>query len=421
MSQENKRVHFDASNDPPGCDRRRFLRAGVSVLGAGMACATLPSALAATLMANRGQTKIAQVRAYALPKAVFVQVIADDGTQGWGEAGHEGDRHAARLINELLDSLVEGRDVFDADGIWSRLYHEGDELGPAGVLGMAISGIDNALWDLRGKLLGLPLWALLGGKFRDRITLYGSFSRATGEGYMTPVECAKRAASLVEEGFRTIKLRMSIREENLNPDPDPTLPAVREVRRAIGDDIDLYVDPNNGYSAARAIMVGRRLQDDFNVKVYEGPVAKHHWPSLAEVADALDMEVAEGEYAATRWQFRDLILQASGRVESRSGDSRRRDRSEEGAGPGGDLRQADRRAQCAADPAQCRPFAFPRQLRRRQPAAGAPGPRTAEGDVGVFRNQILPDAGSIAVPDTPGVGLIVNEAKVRADAEARAR
>jgi L-alanine-DL-glutamate epimerase-like enolase superfamily enzyme len=375
------------------------------------------------MSAHRGQIKIAEVRAYALPKAVFVQVIADDGTQGWGEAGHEGDRHAARIINETLDSLIEGRDVFDADGVWARLYNEGDELGPAGVLGMAISGVDNALWDLRAKLLGLPLWALLGGRFRDRITLYGSFSRAKGDGgYMTPLECARRAAALVEEGFGTVKVRMSIREENLNPDPDPTLAVVREVRRAIGDDIGLYVDPNNGYSAARAIMIGRRLQDDFAVKVYEGPVAKHHWPSLAEVADALDMEVAEGEYAATRWQFRDLILQ--GRPDVLNLDLAILGGVTEG-----------KKVQALAEA-----FDKPIAVHNARPTllnavhlhflancAGANRPQEHPGRNRLvemwdyFENRMLPDRGSIAVPDGPGVGLIVNEAKVRADAEARAR
>jgi L-alanine-DL-glutamate epimerase-like enolase superfamily enzyme len=389
-------------------DRRRFL-AATAALGAGFACPTVPTAFASTLAANRGQIKVAEVRAYALPKAVFVQVVADDGTQGWGEAGHEGGRHAARIVNEMLDSLVEGRDVFDSDGIWSRLYNEGDELGPAGVLGMAISGVDNALWDLRAKLLGMPLWALLGGKFRDRK-------------YMTPLECARRAATLVEEGFGTVKLRMSIREENLNPDPDPTLAVVREVRRAIGDDIDLYVDPNNGYSAARAIMIGRRLQDDFAVKVYEGPVAKHHWPSLAEVVDALDMEVAEGEYAATRWQFRDLIL--LGRPDVLNLD----------LGILGGVTEA-KKVQALAET-----FDKPIAVHNARPTllnavhlhflancAGANRPQEHPGRNRLsemwtyFDNQMLPDRGSIAVPNGPGVGLIVNEAKVRADAEARAR
>lgn len=395
-------------------DRRRFLLA----CGAGALAA---SPMAALLAANRRQARIAEVRAYAIPKGVFVQVVADDGTSGWGEAGHEGERHAARLINETLDKLVEGRDVFDAEGTWDRLYHEGDELGPAGVLGMALSGIDNALWDLRGRLLGLPLWALLGGKRRERITLYGSFSRDAGGGrYLTPAQCAARAAALVEEGFGTVKLRMAIREENLNPDPDPTIACVREVRRAIGDDVGLYVDPNNGYSAARAIMVGRRLQDEFGVSVYEGPVAKHHWPSLAQVVDALDMEVAEGEYAATRWQFRDLILQ--GRPDVLNLDLAILGGVTEG-----------KKVQALAEA-----FDKPIAVHNARPTllnavhlhflascAGAGRPQEHPGRErlkemwALFENQQLPERGSIAVPDTPGVGLIVNEAAVRAAAQGR--
>ncbi len=396
--------------------RRRFL------VNAGLVAA-LPLVSSPLLAANLRQAKVAEVRAYAVPRAVFVQVIADDGTQGWGEAGHEGGRHAARLINETLDKWVEGRDVFDADGIWANLYNEGDELGPAGLLGMAISGIDNALWDLRGKLLGLPLWALLGGRFRERITLYGSFSRDAGDGkYLSPAECANKAAALVDQGFRTIKLRMSIREENLNPDPDPTLPCVREVRRAIGDDVALYVDPNNGYSAARAIMIGRKLQDEYGVTVYEGPVAKHHWPSLAEVVDALDMEVAEGEYAATRWQFRDLIMQ--GRPDVLNLD----------LGILGGVTEAKKVVALAES------FDKPIAVHNARPTllnavhlhflancAGANRPQEHPGRERLkemwayFENQQLPDRGDIAVPDAPGVGLVVNEAAVRAAADAYTR
>jgi L-alanine-DL-glutamate epimerase-like enolase superfamily enzyme len=398
------------SSETGVCSRRGLLGGAVAAAGIGFGTPAM-----AALAGHRGQAKIAEVRAYALPKAVFVQVIADDGTQGWGEAGHEGGRHAARLINETLDTLIEGRDVFDADGCWARLYHVGDELGPAGLLGMAISGIDNALWDLRGKLLGLPLWALLGGRFRDRITLYGSFSRANGEdGFLSPLECARRAAALVDEGFQTIKVRLAIREENLNPDPDPTLETIREVRQAIGDKIGLYVDPNNGYSEARAIRIGRILQDQYGMSVYEGPVAKHHWPSLARVADALDIEVAEGEYAATRWQFRDLILQ--GRPDVLNLDL---------AILGG-VTEAKKVAALAET------FDKPIAVHNARPTllnavhlhflancGGANRPQEHPGKKRLpelwdfFDNQQLPDRGSIAVPDAPGVGLLVNEARVR--------
>ena len=97
--------------------------------------------------------------------------------------------------------------------------------------------------------------------------------------------------------------------ENQNPKDDPAIPTMEAVRKAVGDEITLYVDANNGYTASRAIQVGRRLAEEFNVAVFEEPVAAHHYASLARVADTLDMEVSAGEHEYTRWMFRDLILQ----------------------------------------------------------------------------------------------------------------
>jgi L-alanine-DL-glutamate epimerase-like enolase superfamily enzyme len=398
-------------------NRRRILGGGA--LAAAALGAPLAPALAQTLARERRQLKIAEVRAYAVPRAVYVQVVADDGSEGWGEAGHEGGAVAALIINKTLDSVVEGRDVFDAEGTWSAMYHAGDELGPAGVLGMAMSGIDNALWDLRGKLLGLSLAQLLGGRQRERIELYGSFSRADGDGFLSPEQCAERASALVAEGFRTIKLRLAIREENLDPDPDPTIPVVNAVRRAIGDDVGLYVDPNNGYSAARAIKVGRVLQQAFGVKVYEGPVAKHHWPALAAVADALDVEVAEGEYAATRWQFRDLILQ--GRPDVLNLDLAILGGVTEGKKVQALAEAFDKAiAVHNARPtllsavhlqflAACGPLADRPQEH--------PGRDRLKELWAYFDAPLLPSRGSIDVPRAPGVGLTVDTARVRAAAE----
>ncbi len=200
-------------------------------------------------------------------------------------------------------------DVFDAEPAWSRCLHEIDEIGPGGLGSQALAGVDCALWDLRGKLLGVPVYKLIGGKFRSEIPLYGSFSRSKGGGqYRTPKECADYAEELVGEGFKAIKLRLGIREENQDPADDPCIPCTRAVREAIGDGIPLYVDANNGYSPARAILNGRRMAEEFNVTVFEEPVAAYHYDSLAQVSDALDMFIAGGEHEYTKWMFRDLIL-----------------------------------------------------------------------------------------------------------------
>jgi L-alanine-DL-glutamate epimerase-like enolase superfamily enzyme len=175
---------------------------------------------------QHGQAKIADVHAYAVKRAIYVKVVADDGTAGWGESGHSGGLLCAALVNQELAPLIKGADVFDADPLWSRMYFEVDELGPSGLAAQAIAGVDCALWDLRGKLLQLPVWKLLGGSYRQTIPLYGSFSRSKSDTeYLTPAECARHAATLVAEGFRAIKVRLEIREEHADPTPDPAIPS----------------------------------------------------------------------------------------------------------------------------------------------------------------------------------------------------
>ncbi|MEM9666970.1 MAG: enolase C-terminal domain-like protein, partial [Bacteroidota bacterium] len=243
-------------------DRRHFLKAGAAAsLAAPLATAP---AWETRLRQERRQVRVAEVEAFAVPRAIYAKVTADDGTTGWGECGHNGGVMVAGVVARVLRDLLVGMDVFDTEPMWNRMYFEADELGPGGLASQAIAGVDCALWDLRGKLLGEPVWALLGGKFVDRVELYGSFSRSLGGGrYMEPTQAAETAVAHVEEGFRTLKLRLAIREENQDPKDDPAFPMVEAVRRAVGDDVTLYVDANNGYSAARAIQVGRVLAADY--------------------------------------------------------------------------------------------------------------------------------------------------------------
>jgi len=301
--------------------RREFLRfaIGASFCSPLLASAdgeTVPEGhgvrLQAVARAHPGNMKITELQAYAVKRAIFVKVAAEDGTTGWGEAGHSGGLLVAQLVNREIAPLLKGWNIFDGDPAWSRMYFQVDELGPSGLAAQAIAGVDCALWDLRGKLLGLPVWKLLGGSYRRQIPLYGSFSRAKGENeYMTSTECARQAASLVEEGFRAIKVRLGIREENVDPSPDPAIPVVREIRSAVGDAIALFVDANNGYTPSQAIRVGKALSETYGVSLFEEPVAAYQYPSLAKVADALDIPVAAGEHEYSKWQFRDLILEGN--------------------------------------------------------------------------------------------------------------
>lgn len=392
-----------------GISRRSMLAAG-----AVLALPALP-----LLAANTGRARIRSVEAFAVPRAVFVKVTADDGTAGWGEAGHSGARHVARVVRDELAGLVVGEDVFGGDGTWAKMYHEVDELGPGGIASQAIAGVDCALWDLRGRLLGQPVWALLGGRYRARFPLYGSFSRYVREGvYLSPAECARRAAELIaENGFPAIKVRMAIREENANPDPDPTFETARAVRRAIGDGVALYVDANNGYRPTRAIEVGKRLHGELGVSVFEEPVAMHQYASMARVVDALDMEVAAGEHEYTPWAFRDLI--AHGRPDVLNPDVSKLSGL-----------TAARRVSALADA-----FDASISVHNARPTlltaahahfvAGAPTANRPQEHPGTtrlaelwrfFGNRLLPEKGWLTVPDTPGLGLEPDEAAIRAAA-----
>ncbi len=304
---------FPSSARSPSINRRSFL--GMAAASGMLGLTTMPAALArdaasdGALRKQKGRARIRDVRAYAVPNLILAQVITEDGVSGWGECGHDGDHLVTGVVDAYLKKELVGRDVFDTEPLWSAMFHEIDEIGPGGLASQALAGVDCALWDLRGKLLEVPVYQLIGGKYRDRYPVYGSFSRSKGGGYRTPDECAAYAAGLMEEGFRAIKLRLGIREENQDPMDDPALPCTRAVRKVIGDEVPLYVDANNGYSPMRAIMIGRALHEEFNVEVFEEPVAAQNYHSLAKVCEAVPMFVACGEHEYTKWMFRDLILQ----------------------------------------------------------------------------------------------------------------
>ena len=391
-------------------ERRRFLQGGAALAGL--------FALPAPLRAQQGRARVAAVEAFTVPAATYVKVTADDGTFGWGEAGRSGHAMVSHLINRQMAEAVIGDDVFAGEASWARLLFEFDELGPAGLVAQAIAGIDWALWDLRGKLLGQPVWALLGGRHRDSFPLYGSFSIDTGDGgRMTPEEAGRRAAELAGEGFTAIKVRLGIREENADPDPDPAIPVTRAVRAAIGDEVGLYVDANNGYRAARAIEVGRRLAGEFGVSVFEEPVAAFHYASMAEVAAALDLAVAAGEHEYTPFAFRDLI--GHGRPDVLNPDISKV------MGLTGGLHVATL-AEVFDKPISvhnARPTlltaAHVHYVARARTATRPqehPGSRRLAQLWDYFENRLVPQNGRMAVPDTPGLGLVVREAAVRAAA-----
>lgn len=223
----------------------------------------------------------------------LVKVIADDGLVGWGEGA------GADLINGLLAPLLIGQDPMDRTGLWERLFHalyNGNNA--VGLAGSALSALDMALWDLAGKATDLPVYALLGGKVRDKIAVY-----ATGLYYTEgefPDRLLDEARGYVAEGFKGMKTKvggLSIAEDVVR---------VRALRDAIGPDVHLMVDANEAYNATTAIRIGQKLAE-LDLVWFEEPVNAQDLDAYLEVKAALPMAIAGGENLRTRYEFKPYL------------------------------------------------------------------------------------------------------------------
>jgi L-alanine-DL-glutamate epimerase-like enolase superfamily enzyme len=233
----------------------------------------------------------------------IVRIATDEGIVGWGECFRRSRAVARTTIEQMFRPILVGQNPLDTEILHRRMLRLGALAGPLGALSVAIAGIDIALWDIKGKAFGVPIWQLLGGKVRDRIPVYASSLRRDLE----PVEEARRVAGLVAQGYRAYKLHGAV-PGTIDHPADHTVQTVREIRVAVGDGVDLMVDVNGAYSEHRAIAVGKQLED-LRVFHFEDPVAPQNHAGLARVAAALTIPIASGESHFTHWQFRDLIVE----------------------------------------------------------------------------------------------------------------
>ena len=198
-------------------------------------------------------------------------------------------------IEEMAD-LVIGQDAGHIAGFWKRAWRDINFLGTKGVPVVGISALDGALWDLFGKASGLPLYRILGGA-SDRVAAYHSgglwLDRSTDE-------LVREAVGYREAGFRAMKMRLS------GQDHDRDVARVRAVREALGPDVKLMADANQGMTEAEAIRLGRRLEE-FDLTWFEEPLPAHDLEGLARVAAALDTPIASGETDYTRYAFRRML------------------------------------------------------------------------------------------------------------------
>lgn len=247
--------------------------------------------------------RITEVECLVLDRTYpFVIVRTDEGITGYGETFRRGPYVQKAAIDTIFAALLIGKDPFDTEAIWAAMFSAGNVAGPPGALQTAAAAVDIALWDIKGKALGVPLYRLLGGKIRDRVRVYASSLRRD----LSPLEEAKRAAAFQEEGYTAYKMHSAVPGAVDHPD-DRTIEHVREMRAAVGDDFEILVDVNGAYSVHHAIEIGKALED-LGAFHFEQPVPITNMEGMAQVADALSIPVASGETSYTRWDFEQLIL-----------------------------------------------------------------------------------------------------------------
>ena len=231
---------------------------------------------------------------------VFVKVSTDAGISGVGEATLEYRELTLATAIEELDRRLRGRDPFDIEALWHECYR--DTYFRGGPVNMsALSGVEMALWDIKGKALGVPVYELLGGKVRDRVPCYanGWFAPAT-----TPEEFAAKAKAAAARGFTGLKwdpfgkAYLNISKADLNK----ALRCIEAVVEAVGDQVEILVEGHGRFNVATAVRIGRALED-YDITWFEEPVPPDNLEALAEVKQRVRVPIAAGERLYSRWDY----------------------------------------------------------------------------------------------------------------------
>jgi len=232
----------------------------------------------------------------AVRASCLVEIRTDDGLTGWGEC-YGPPRINASIVAALKGRLI-GRDPRTTDVIWMDLYNHFRDYGQKGVVISAISGIDIALWDLKGRHFGVPVAMLLGGAERTAVDAYatGTYRRGSGDPLDYIVE---EVSGYAREGFKAVKLKIGFGVAE-----DVRL--IKAVRAAIGPGVGLMLDANHGFDVLEAIAVGRAVAD-LDIGWFEEPVVPDELDSYVAVRQGQPIPVAGGECEFTRWGFREVL------------------------------------------------------------------------------------------------------------------
>ncbi len=356
--------------------------------------------------------KIARIELFPLaPRWLYVRVEADDGSHGWGEASLEGHVEAVAGAFEPLRDRLIGVDPRRIEDIWQMAYRGGFYRGGP-VLMSAVAGLDQALWDLKGRHYGVPVWELMGGKVRERVRAYAWI------GGDRPHEVAAAARARRAQGFSAVKMNATAEVGYVTA---PRFePVIERVQAVMAEGLDVGIDFHGRLHAGLALQLAKALEP-LGLLFIEEPVLAENAEALDRIAAHVTTPIALGERLYSRWDFKSLL--ARRRVDIIQPDLSH-------AGGISECRRIAQMAEChdvaVAPHCPLGPIALAACL---QLAACTPNVVLQEMSLGIHYNQghdllsycatpdvLMPVEGYLTIPEGPGLGVELDEAKVRAAA-----
>jgi galactonate dehydratase len=236
------------------------------------------------------------------PRWLFLRVETSDGTVGWGEPVVEGRAKTVRTaVEELFENYLLGEDPTAITDHWQAMYRGGFYRGGP-VLMSAIAGVDQALWDIKGKQFGAPVYELLGGPARERVRVYQWI------GGDRPSEVGDGAAEKVAQGFTALKMNATPKMGMVDSPAavEDAKDRIAAVRDAVGDDVDIGVDFHGRVAKPMARRLAAALEP-YDPMFIEEPVLPEHNESLGVIQNATTTPIATGERMYSRWDFKDVF------------------------------------------------------------------------------------------------------------------
>lgn len=238
-------------------------------------------------------------------RTVLVKVTTEEGAIGWGECiamWPEACKAVSTIITDGLLPVLAGEDATDTDSAWKKMRRHVWWYGEGGIASLALSGVDMALWDIKGKAAGKPLYELLGGLKHDRL-LANASSHVNKNG---EAACVAEVVGFFEAGFRSTKLGFAKKgESNIGGDPDTDVSFIRALRAALGDEAEILVDIGNGvrWDVDTAISVCNRM-GEYRIGWYEEPLYPTDDAGYKKLAASTSVRVASGEREFTEAGYR---------------------------------------------------------------------------------------------------------------------